>query len=57
MQPVLEGGELGNSVGLWGQQRYRVVNQRQNIESTSAGKLALAAIANANPTMNATFCP
>ena len=29
----------------------RVVNGRQKTESTSAGKLALAAIANARPTM------
>ena len=35
----------------------RVVNLRQNIDSTSAGKFALAAIANASPTMYATFCP
>src|SRR5512143_851217 len=34
-----------------------VVYPRQNIESTSAGKFALAAMANASPTMNATFCP
>ncbi len=35
----------------------RVVNPRQNTASTSAGKLALAAIANARPTMYATFWP
>ena len=35
----------------------RVVKRRQNIESSSAGKLALAAIANARPTMKATFWP
>ncbi|MNL35463.1 hypothetical protein D3C87_1574960 [compost metagenome] len=33
----------------------RVVQPRQEIDSTSTGKLALAAIANARPTMNATF--
>src|SRR5712691_8577987 len=34
-----------------------VLQRRQNIDSTSAGKLALAAMAKASPTMNATFCP
>ena len=34
-----------------------VVKRRQKIESSSAGKFALAAIANASPTMNATFWP
>ena len=35
----------------------QVVNRRQYIASSSAGKLALAATANASPTMNATFWP
>ena len=35
----------------------RVVKRRQNTDSTSAGKFALAAIANARPTMYATFWP
>jgi hypothetical protein len=34
-----------------------VVNLRQIIDMRSAGKLALAAIANAKPTMQVTFCP
>jgi hypothetical protein len=34
-----------------------VVQRRQKMLSTSAGKFALAAIANASETMNATFCP
>ena len=34
-----------------------VVKRRQKIDSSSAGKFALAAIANASPTMNATFWP
>ena len=34
-----------------------VVNRRQKIDNSSAGKLALAAIANASDTMYATFCP
>ena len=32
-----------------------VVKRRQTMESSSAGKLALQAMANARPTMNATF--
>ena len=34
-----------------------VVHRRQKIESTRAGKFALAAIANASDTMKATFWP
>ena len=34
-----------------------VLKRRQTIDSSSGGKLALQATANARPTMNATFCP
>ena len=34
-----------------------VVKRFQTIDSSSGGKFALQAIANARPTMNATFCP
>ena len=34
-----------------------VLNRRQTIDRSSAGKFALHAIANARPTMNATFWP
>ena len=34
-----------------------VLKRRQTIDSSSGGKLALQAMANARPTMKATFCP